>query len=767
MQKPTNSLFQMALLFGIVFAIFYVMVPQNEEQNVPLNEFSTNRALAHVKKITQKPHYIGSEGHQEVVTYLFDELKQLGLSPQIQEGFTLSDGGILVNSKNVLARIKGTETGKALLLLSHYDSAPHSKSLGASDDASGAAAILESVRTHLHNKQQAKNDIIILFSDAEEIGLNGAALFVSKHPWAKEVGAVINLEARGSAGPGYMLMETNEGNSKMVDAFGSSKLSKPNSNSLMYSIYKMLPNDTDLTVFRTLGKIQGFNFAFIDNHFNYHTAQDSYQNLDQRTMAHQGANLYPLMNYLANSDLTNLNSTQDKVYFSVPFGFISYPFEWIVPMLIIALALTLIIIFIGLSKRVLVPSEIGKGFLKFILALVVSGGFGFFAWRLLLKLYPRYNDIQQGFTYNGHDYIYGFASIALAFCFIIYQTKDTKRKEYNHFIAPLILWLLINAGVALYLKGAAFLIIPVLSGLILLGYFVITQKSNPILNFIVSLPSLVILVPFVEMFPIGLGLKILFVSSVLVVLIFGLLLPILGSFQNKKVYFFLFLALGFCFIGKAHLNADYLENKAKPNSLVYIQNSEEGKAYWATYDKNLDEWTKGYLGEKPTDAQKLNSNKMYSKYKSGFTFMASAPMKNLPKSTVNFIQDSISGSYRNFIIDIVPNRKLNRIDVFSNGGRPEQLKANNVEDIVFKSNIENAKSNKILTYYITDSISLRLQFRIPAKQKLDLSIKESSFDLLEHPQFSITKRKPWMMPTPFVLNDAIIVEHRIFRNAKN
>ncbi len=767
MQKPTNSLFQMALLFGIVFAIFYVMVPQSDEQNVPLNEFSTNRALTHVKKITQKPHYIGSNGHKEVVAYLFDELKQLGLSPQIQQGFTLSDGGILVNSKNVLARINGTESGKALLLLSHYDSAPHSKSLGASDDASGVAAILESIRTHLHNKQQTKNDIIILFSDAEEIGLNGAALFVSKHPWAKEVGAVINLEARGSSGPGYMLMETNEGNSKMVEAFSRSKLSKPNSNSLMYSIYKMLPNDTDLTVFRTLGKIQGFNFAFIDNHFNYHTAQDSYQNLDKRTMTHQGANLYPLMNYLANADLTNLNSNQDKVYFSIPYGFISYPFEWIVPMLIIALALTLVIIFIGLSKRVLVPSEIGKGFLKFILALLVSGGFGFFAWRLVLQLYPQYNDIQQGFTYNGHDYIYGFASIALAFCFIIYHSKDTKRKEYNHFIAPLILWLLINTGVALYLKGAGFFIIPVLSGLILLGYFVITQKSNPILNLILSIPSLVILVPFVEMFPIGLGLKILFVSSVLVVLIFGLLLPILGSFQNKKVYFFLFLILGLSFIVKAHFNADYSENKAKPNSLVYIQNSDERKAYWATYDKNLDEWTKAYLGEKPTDAQILNTNKMYSKYHTGFTFMASAPFKNLPKASVTFVKDSVVGNYRNFVIDILPNRKLNRVDVFSNGIRPQKLRANNVQNIEFKSNIENARNNKILTYYVTDTIPLKLQFRIPAKEKLDLSIKESSFDLLEHPLFSIAQRKLWMMPTPFVLNDAVIVEHRIFRNAKN
>jgi hypothetical protein len=32
-------------------------------------------------------------------------------------------------------------------------------------------------------------------------------------------------------------------------------------------------NDTDLTVFREKG-VQGYNFAFIDGHYNYHTAQD-------------------------------------------------------------------------------------------------------------------------------------------------------------------------------------------------------------------------------------------------------------------------------------------------------------------------------------------------------------------------------------------------------------------------------------------------------------------------------------------------------------
>jgi hypothetical protein len=57
----------------------------------------------------------------------------------------------------------------------------------------------------------------------------------------------------------------------------------------MYSIYKMLPNDTDLTIFRENAHIDGFNFAFIDDHFDYHSEQDSYDRLDRNTLMHQGA----------------------------------------------------------------------------------------------------------------------------------------------------------------------------------------------------------------------------------------------------------------------------------------------------------------------------------------------------------------------------------------------------------------------------------------------------------------------------------------------
>ena len=720
-----------------------------------------------VKEISKKPHFVGSKNHDVVVQYIQKEFQNLGLETSIQEGFTMTEKGTLVYSKNILARIKGTSNTKALLLLSHYDSAPHSSSLGASDDASGIATILESVRAFLHNKTQHKNDIIILFTDAEELGLNGASLFVTQHQWSKEVGLALNFEARGSSGPSYMLMETNQGNAKMVDAFSSGNVQYPVSNSLMYSIYKMLPNDTDLTVFREQGGIQGFNFAFIDSHFNYHTAQDNFQNLDPKTMAHHGTYLVPLLNHFSNTDLTSLNSTDDKVYFSIPFTFISYPFSWIVTMLLIGFGLLFLFVFIGIGKRVLLMKEIMKGFIPLLGSLITAGLISFIGWKLVLHFYPQYIDILHGFTYNGHDYIYAFVSLTLAICFLFYQSKAKRNPEMNQMVAPLFLWLLLNLAIYFTLKGAGFLIIPVIASTLMLGFYVLTQKSNWFLNCLLAIPTLIIIVPFIQMFPIGLGLKIMFRSSILTVLAFGLLLPIFGSFSRKGVWATLFLFVSIGFFIKAHLTSDYTTTKAKPNSLVYILDGDSNKANWATYDVNLDEWTKGYLGETPKIGSPLNTNKLYSKYGSQYTFMADAPLKKIAKPTIEFLRDTIKGNQHLYRIKITSNRSVNRYDLFSNNGvQINNFTANGVKSIDFKSNIPSKTKGKLLTYYVVDNQPLVMDFSIPVNQKLDLNLVESSFDLMSNPLFTMTKRKAWMMPTPFVLNDAVIIRQKVKASPK-
>jgi hypothetical protein len=765
MKKNPTSILAIVCILAILGIIYASMMPQwiskNEEA---LAEFSTERALNQVEIIAQKPHYVGSTNHELVANYLKLELNRIGLETSVQEGFTLNEKGLLVKSKNILARIKGTNNSKALLLLSHYDSAPHSFSKGASDDASGVATILEGIRAFLYAKQPHKNDIIILFSDAEELGLNGAALFVNKHPWAKEVGLVINFEARGSSGPSYMLMETNKGNEALVKEFSNAKTQYPVSNSLMYSIYKMLPNDTDLTVFRQQGNIQGFNFAFIDGHYNYHTQQDDVQHLNKTTLAHQGTYLMPLLKYFSNVDLNTTNSTEDDVYFSAPFSFISYPFAWVFPMTIIALGLLILFIFIGKAKRVITFREIFRGFVPLLGSIIISGLVTFLGWKIILEIYPQYSDLLNGFTYNGHAYIGAFVTLSMAISFAFYHHFSEAKITMNHFVAPLLLWIIINAFLANSLTGAGFLIIPVYFGILLFGIFVITQHYSLGVNLLFSIPALAIVAPFIVMFPVGLGLKILYGSAILTVLLFGLLLPVFGAFFKKGVWTMLFFAVSIGFFIYAGYHSGYEHGKAKSNSLVYIYNANTKSAIWATYDTNLDDWTKSYLGEKNQKAVGLNSLPLASKYNSSFTYSAIAPVVDVPKPTIAFLKDSVVGNNRYLKIKITPNRKVNRYDIYAN---PKMnffnFKANGVESSGQKGNRLEREGGKIVCYYVVGNEPLVMDFYINKSSIFDMDLIESSFDLMTNPLLQVKPRSDWMMPTPFVLNDAILIQQKIKR----
>ena len=765
MRKNPTSILAVVLILAILGIIYATMMPQYISKNdEALADFSTERALNQVEIIAQKPHYVGSTNHELVANYLKLELNRIGLETSVQEGFTLNDKGLLVKSKNILARIKGTNSSKALLLLSHYDSAPHSFSKGASDDASGVATILEGIRAFLYAKEPQKNDIIILFSDAEELGLNGAALFVNKHPWAKDVGLVLNFEARGTSGPSYMLMETNKGNQALVQEFTKAKASYPVSNSLMYSIYKMLPNDTDLTVFREQGNIQGFNFAFIDGHYNYHTQQDDVQHLNKMTLAHQGSYLMPLLRYFSNADLNQTASTEDYVYFSAPFSFISYPFSWVMPMTLIAFGLLVLFMFIGKAKRMITFREIFKGFVPLLGSLIIAGLVTFLGWKIILEIYPQYSDLLNGFTYNGHAYIGAFVTLSIAICFAFYHHFSDAKITMNHFVAPLLLWIVINGFLANSLTGAGFLIIPVYFGILLFGIFVFTQHYSLGINLIFSIPALAIIAPFIVMFPIGLGLKILFGSAVLTVLLFGLLLPIFNTFVKKGAWIMVFFAASIGFFIYAGYHSGYEHGKAKSNSLLYVYNANTNSALWATYDVNLDDWTKSYLGQKNQKAVGLNSLPIASKYNSAFTYSAIAPVVDIPKPTISFLKDSVVGNNRYIKIQITSNRKVNRYDIYANPKMTfYNFKANGVSTSGEKTNRLERDGMRVLCYYVVGNEPLVMDFYINKSSIFDMDLIESSFDLMTNPLLKVNPRSDWMMPTPFVLNDAVMIQQKIKR----
>ncbi|WP_339727873.1 M28 family peptidase [Maribacter stanieri] len=756
--KKTPTVLTLLLVILATYWSFRVLLPHyNPDEVVVDTEFSTNRALQHVKEISKEPHGVGFPAHTTVRNYITNELKNLDLETSLQEGYTSGDWGNLSKAENILARIKGSESGKALLLLSHYDSSPHS-SHGASDAGSGVATILESVRAFLKTNTTPKNDIIILISDAEELGLNGADLFVDKHEWLKDVGLVLNFEARGSGGPSYMLMETNKGNSKLISEFIAANPEFPVANSLAYSIYKMLPNDTDLTVFREEGDVEGFNFAFIDDHFDYHTAMDNYERLDRKTLAHQGSYLMPLLIHFSNADLTNLKSLDDNVYFNVPFfKMVSYPFTWIMPMLTIAIIFFIILLISGFKKKVLKGKDILKGFIPVLFTLVINGIVGYYSWTFLKWVYPAYNDILHGFTYNGHAYILAFTLFSLGTCFYAYY-KFKVIKTANLLVAPFIIWILICGLVAIYLKGAAFFIIPLYSFLVAFYVHINQKNPNPFLLVFLGIPALFIFAPLVQMFPVGLGLKMMVASTLLTTLIFFLLLPLVTKYRKKGALAFLSFLLFAGLMVSTHMNSSFSKERPKPTSLLYVLNVDDDEAMWATYEHQLSDWTSQYITKKVVD-NKLTKKVISSKYGSNFTYTNDAPLKNVPKPTVEVQLDTVINAIRNIRLCITPNRPINRLELFTNDIDVLKANVNGVE--LSEHFLQNRNSGRLITNYISDKNYTDITLEVPKDKEFELTIYEASNDLLDNALFTIPERKEDQIPMPFVLNDAILTIQKV------
>ncbi|SFU29429.1 Peptidase family M28 [Pustulibacterium marinum] len=755
--KKINQPVSILIIIVAIFSSFYVLLPQHiSDENSSETSFSTKRALNHVEAIASKPHFVGSSAHKEVITYLQSALENLGIVSTLQTGYTAGDWANLSSATNIIGKIEGSEDGKALLLLSHYDSNPHS-SLGASDDAAGVATILESLRAFLAEGNQPKNDIIIVFSDAEELGLNGAQLFVNNHPWIKDVGLVLNFEARGSGGPSYMLIETNNGNSNMVKEFQKAAPKFPVANSFMYSIYKMLPNDTDLTVFREDANVNGFNFAFIDDHFDYHTQLDNYERLDRKTLEHQGSYLMPLLKHFSNTDLSKVTSDTDTVYFNVPvFKLISYPFAWILPMLILGVFIFIAILIFGKTKRSLRLKKVAKGFIPFILLLTVNGILGYFAWPTLKYAYPEYQDILHGFTYNGHWYIAAYVALSLGFCFLFYGFFH-KVRSVDLAVAPLFFWLVITALLSIYLKGGAFFIIPFYAALLIWWLRIKFGNVSPIVLTIIGVPVLVILVPFVQMFPVGLGLKMMVASTVFVSLIYGLLLPVFATYRKKRYFALGSFVIAIAFLIIAHQNSKFTSETPKPSSLVYLFDADTDKGFYASYDAILSPWNAKYLQES-SNVDSVMSSTFSSKYGTRFNKIQKTDFKKIPLPIVSLESDTIIGDTRKLRIEIKPQRAINRVEIFSD---VINFTSVNVNGIALNDEFLNARkpNDKLITHYVSDNASTVLEVTFSKDETFEMEVYEAANDLLSG-DYGIKNRPENEIPMPFVLNDATITKKK-------
>jgi hypothetical protein len=136
------------LVLAAWLAIYLVRAPNPVPANAPATIFSAERALREVNVIARQPHSIGTPANAAVRDYLVQRCRALGLRTRVQDTTVITGAGSLLTEarvQNVIAWLPGRISGgKAVLVLAHYDSQPHT--FGASDDGAGVAAALETMR---------------------------------------------------------------------------------------------------------------------------------------------------------------------------------------------------------------------------------------------------------------------------------------------------------------------------------------------------------------------------------------------------------------------------------------------------------------------------------------------------------------------------------------------------------------------------------------------------------------------------------------------
>ena len=289
-----------SLALALLVGVASLQVPKPAGGGAPATAFSTERAMVDVRELAQRPHPVGSPDHARVRDVLLRRLSALGLETSIQTG-PLSRGSARYlrrlggdpeaagfSATNLIGVLPGRNPAlPAVALMVHYDTVPGSP--GAADDSTGVAAVLESVRA-IRARGPADRTLVVLLTDAEEIGLDGARVFWGGHPLRDRIGAVINLEARGGGGRA-MMFETGRGNAQTIALFGRAGVRADGgvtSNSLAVLVYERMPNGTDFTVPKDRG-LPGLNLAFIGRPDQYHAATSTPATLDVGAVQHIGS----------------------------------------------------------------------------------------------------------------------------------------------------------------------------------------------------------------------------------------------------------------------------------------------------------------------------------------------------------------------------------------------------------------------------------------------------------------------------------------------
>src|SRR5690349_1836932 len=435
-----NTLLAFAIFLLVLAAMaaksLLVTVPPVREHNAA-GEFDAGRAKARLAFILgdQRPHPADSAANDMVRARLVATLEQMGLKPIVRDQVACNDfaKALLVacaRVRNVIA-VLGPPSGKALVLSAHYDSVPVGP--GAADDGIGVATLLE-VGSILKNRP-VKRPIILLFNEGEELGLIGARAFLAD-PLSRNVDSLLNFEARGVTGPAAMF-ETSQPNGAAISAFASG-VRNPSASSMATDVARLIPNDTDVTVYKARGWLI-LNYGIIGNETRYHSPGDDLAALDPRSLQHMGDQA--LANATTLADGTP-QASGNRIFMDVlGRGFVQMPL-----IAGVAVFLALLVLFAALAWR---RAALVRAPAVALAALVGGGALSWLGVTIM-------DAIRAGTYWRAHPEITFVAIYATALFAIVavMRTLGAKLEIERLRVGFWLLFLLLGGGLAIVAPGA-------------------------------------------------------------------------------------------------------------------------------------------------------------------------------------------------------------------------------------------------------------------------------------------------------------------------
>lgn len=563
-------------------------MPRPVPADAPDTTFSSARAMSLVTDMAREPHPTGSPEHTRVRDLLLERMRAMGLDPEVQETTTLLEsdqGARAATVRNIVARIPGIAPTGTVLITSHYDS--RAGATGAADAAAATAAILEAVRA-LQARTETRNDVVVLITDAEELGLLGARAFAAEHPLMDEVDLALGFEMRGSGGVSIMF-ETNELNGWVVRAMEEWD-DPPYTNSMSYEIYRRMPNNTDFTVFREAG-VQGLNFAAIDRAQAYHQRYDTPGRLSETTLQDHGIHALEALRYFGDADLGAVNTT-NVVYVTLPFlGLVVYERVWVLPISGLIVLLFALLVVLAHRRGASLMAVLGA-----LAVSLVAAGMGFGLARGLLTLLPGFHD-EAGALAGAWVHGEGWYVLALAFgALAIVAALVTLFRPWVSLLEMSMGALILPVLAAIYLSffsplAAMNLQWPVLAATVAALVVVLTGKgSESVVGWLVAValavPTVVFLTPVIELVWLGLTLRLAGVLAAGACVALLLCVPALAGLRHPNGWWAptTAAALAALFTGVGLLSANPSADRPAPSTLAYAYEHGTGDAVWISDD---------------------------------------------------------------------------------------------------------------------------------------------------------------------------------------